>query len=139
MAEKKKRSCFVISPIGEEQSEIRNRANQVLRHIITPCVQELGYDDPIRADRIAIPGVITSQVVEHILNDDLVIADLTGHNANVFYELSIRHIIRKPLVQIIDIKDRIPFDIATSRTIPFDYKDLDSVAHCKDELKKTDS
>lgn len=125
--------CFVISPIGEAESETRKRSDQVLKHVIRPAVQQCGYK-AVRADEIDKPGLITSQVIQHIVNDDLVIADLTERNPNVFYELAIRHSIRKPLVQIIKKGEQIPFDIAGTRTIYVDHKDLDSVDNAKNEI-----
>jgi hypothetical protein len=86
------KTCFVIAPIGEADSEDRKRSDQVVNFVITPAVAECGYK-PIRADKISEQGIITSQVIEHIVNDPLVIADLTKQNANVFYELAIRHAI----------------------------------------------
>lgn len=127
--------CFVIAPIGEEGSEIRRRSDQVLKHIISPAAKDCGYET-IRADKISEPGMITSQVIQHLLDDPLVIADLTGRNPNVFYELAVRHAIRKPIVQIIQTGEPIPFDVAQSRTILVDHRDLDSAAHCRDELAK---
>jgi hypothetical protein len=76
-------------------------------HIIHPVAKECGYL-AIRADEISEPGIITSQVIQHLLDDHLVIADLTGHNANVFYELAIRHAIRKPVLQLIQKGEQIP-------------------------------
>jgi hypothetical protein len=88
--------CFVIAPIGTEGSDVRVRSDQVLKHIITPAARECGYE-PIRADQISEPGLITSQVIQHIVQDPLVIADLTGRNPNVFYELAVRHAIKNRL------------------------------------------
>lgn len=122
--------CFVISPIGEEGTETRSRADKVLKHVIKPAALECGYE-AIRADEIADPGLITSQVIQHIIDDDLVIADLTGRNPNVFYELALRHALRKPLVQIIQKGESLPFDVAEMRTIPLDHTDLDSVEQAK--------
>lgn len=131
--DEKLKTCFVIAPIGDEGSEIRKRSDQVLTHIIKPAVKECGYE-AVRADEISEPGIITSQVIQHIIDDDLVIADLTGKNPNVFYELAVRHTVRKPVVQLIESSESIPFDVAPTRTIHFDLGDLDSVANCKDEL-----
>jgi hypothetical protein len=123
----------VIAPIGEENTEVRRRSDQVLNHIITPAARDRGYET-VRADKISEPGLITSQVIQHLLDDPLVVADLTGRNPNVFYELAIRHAIRKPVVQLIQIDEPIPFDVAQSRTVQVDHRDLDSVARCKEEL-----
>ncbi len=127
--------CFVIAPIGDEGTAGRQRSDQVFNHIITPVAKECGYE-PIRADKISEPGIITSQVIQHLLDDALVIADLTDRNANVFYELAIRHAVRKPVVLIIRAGERIPFDVAQSRTIQVDHTDLDSVDRCKKEICK---
>lgn len=134
MAKKEdKKICFVISPIGEDGSETRIRSNKVLKHIITEPVSQLGYE-VIRADKISEPGIITTQIIEYIVDAELVIADLTEHNPNVFYELAIRHAMRKPLVQIIRKGDIIPFDVAATRVIQFDLLDLDSVAVAREEI-----
>lgn len=127
--------CFVIAPIGAEGSADRLRSDQVLKHIIGPSVRECGYE-PVRADHISEPGLITSQVIQHIVEDPLVIADLTGRNPNVFYELALRHAIKKPIVQIIHATETIPFDVAASRTVHVDHRDLDSVAKAKEEIVK---
>ncbi len=127
------RNCFVICPIGEEKSEIRRRSDQVFKHVISPAAKECGYE-ALRADHISQPGMITSQVIQHLLDDPLVVADLTGRNPNVFYELAVRHAVSKPIVQIIQGGEPLPFDVAESRTIQFGHHDLDSVAKCRDEL-----
>ncbi len=126
----KKKICFVIAPIGDEESEVRKRSDQILKHVIEPSTSECGYES-IRADKIEKPGVITSQVIQHIIEDSLVIADLTGHNANVFYELAIRHALRKPFIQMIQKGEKIPFDVSGTRTIYIDHHNLDSVGEAK--------
>jgi len=129
------KTCFVIAPIGEAGSDIRKRSDQVLKHVIVPAVEECGYN-ALRADQMSEPGMITSQVIQHIVDDPLVVADLTGWNPNVFYELAIRHALRKPLVQMIKRGEQIPFDVAGTRTIYVDHKDLDSVEEAKEEIGK---
>jgi hypothetical protein len=89
-------------------------------------VAECGFDT-LRADQISEPGLITPQVIRHVINDPLAIADLSGPNPNVFYELAIRHAIGKPLVQIIQKDEKIPFDVMGMRTIPVDYRYPDTV------------
>lgn len=131
MSEKK--HCFVIAPIGESDSDTRKRSDQVLKHIIRPAVEACGYAAE-RSDEIDKPGIITSQVIQRVVNDSLVVADLTERNPNVFYELAIRHAIRKPLVQLIKKGERIPFDVAGTRTVQVDHQDLDSVETAKSEI-----
>jgi hypothetical protein len=57
----------------------------------------------------------------------LVIADLSFHNPNVFYELAIRHAARLPIVQLIRVGDRLPFDVHQMRTIVVDNRDIYSL------------
>lgn len=129
----KDKTCFVIAPIGEDDSDTRKRSDQVLNHIIKPAAEDCGYN-AIRADEIDRPGIITSQVIQHVVNDPLVVADLTERNPNVFYELAIRHALRKPLIQLMEKGEQIPFDVAATRTISVDLHDLDSVADAKDSI-----
>ncbi len=130
-----KRLCFVISPIGDDGTETRRRADQVFKHVIEPAAQECDYQ-AIRADQISKPGIITSQIIKHLAEDPLVIADLAGHNPNVFYELAIRHVARKPVIQITEVGEAIPFDVAPTRAIQLDHKDLESASLCKQNLVK---
>jgi hypothetical protein len=125
----------VIAPLGEDGSIVRNRSDKVFRHVIKPSVEECGYS-PLRSDIEPTPGMIGQQIIDHLLNDDLVIADLTGQNANVFYELAIRHMANKPVVQLIEKGENLPFDITQSRTIFLDHTDLDSADICRQEIVK---
>lgn len=112
-----KKTCFVIGPIGEPESDIRDWSDKILECIVTPAVKACGYKQPVRADKIAQSGLITIQIMQHLVRDDLVVADLTGPNANVYYELAVRHAARKPFVQLIKTGERIPFDLKDLRTI----------------------
>ena len=90
--EKKLKRCFVIGPIGDEGLEVRNKADWLLLEIIKPVLEADTFGYVVkRSDEISEPGMITDQVISSVLDDDLVIADLTGHNPNAFYELAIRH------------------------------------------------
>ena len=128
-----KKECFVIAPIGEPESETRKRSDLILKYVINPAVEKCGYR-ATRSDKISEPGMISSQVIQHIVDDPLVIADLTEMNPNVFYELAIRHVICKPFVQIIKKGEQIPFDVSGARTIYVDHQDLESVEEAKSEI-----
>lgn len=111
--------CFYITPIGEAGSEQRSHSDLFLSSIVEPALEEFGLK-VVRADQIGQPGLITSQIIEHIIKSRLAIADLSFHNANVFYELCLRHAFRLPTVQIIRVGDKIPFDVSQVRTIQID-------------------
>jgi hypothetical protein len=111
--------CFVIGPIGPPESVIRTAADDLLKYMIQPTVKALDYDDPIRADKLPEPGRITSQIIELLQTADLVIADLSGHNANVYYELSYRHAIGKSAIIMAPEGTTLSFDVFDARTIPY--------------------
>jgi hypothetical protein len=111
--------CFVIGPIGEVGTAVRADADDFMKYIVTPVVtsKDFGYEPPIRADNLNDPGRITSQIIKLLMDADLVIADLTGNNANVFYELSLRHAVGKPVVHMALEGTRLSFDVRDNRTI----------------------
>src|SRR5450759_1441479 len=128
------KTCFFISRIGDPGSADRDFSDKLLKYILAPVLEKCGYETPVRADHITQPGVITTQVFTHLWDDDLVVADLTGENPNVFYELAVRHIRRKPFVHMIQSGHRIPFDIAPNRTIEFDF-DIEKAEKAKTVLE----
>jgi hypothetical protein len=115
--------CFYISPIGEENSEHRKHSDLFLGSVVEPALEEFNLK-VVRADKIGKPGMITKQIIEYIVRSRLVIADLSFHNPNVFYELSLRHACRLPTVQLIRKSDKIPFDLDNFRTIGIDTTDI---------------
>ncbi len=127
-------TCLVISSVGDPGTEARRRADQVFKHIIEPVVSALGYAAK-RADEMGLPGIITAQLLAAVADSDLLVADLTDHDANVFYELAIRHASQRPVVQLIDSAQRPPFDLAHMRTIQLDIHDLDSAEDARRQLE----
>lgn len=129
-AERGRKVCFVVAPIGEPDTETRKKSDQVLRHIVKPCL-EPDYE-VVRADQISRPGVITVQIVQRLFDADLVVADLTERNANVYYELAIRHATGKPSLHIASHDQQIPFDVQDMRFVRYDLTNPDSL----DEARK---
>src|SRR6266568_1911294 len=107
--------CFFITPLGADGSETRIRADE-LQSIISEVLGEHGLT-VTRADKIGEPGMITQQVVRAILQSQMVFADLTGANANVYYELGVAHSLSRPLVTLIDKARNLTFDTAHDRAI----------------------
>jgi hypothetical protein len=115
--------CFYVTPIGEPDSDERKHADLFLSHIVEPALEEFGLK-VVRADQIGKPGMITGQVIQHVVRSRLVIADLSFHNPNVLYELSLRHACRLPTVHLIRESERIPFDLDQFRTIQIDTSSI---------------
>jgi hypothetical protein len=127
--------CFFIAPIGSVGSPERERSDGVRDFIVKPAVAELGLN-VMRADDIGQPGQITHQVIEHVLGARGAVADLSDRNANVYYELAVRHAARLPVVLIASESERkrLPFDVNQMRTIFFDHTNLGSAAAAKAEI-----
>lgn len=119
-------TCFYIAPIGEDGSDARKHSDLFLGSIVEPALEPFQLT-VIRADAIDKPGVITRQVLDYIMKSRLVVADLSFHNPNVFYELALRHAVKLPIVQIIRAADRLPFDVNQMRTIQIDTTDIYSL------------
>jgi hypothetical protein len=133
-----KKLCFVIGPIGEPGSQTRIHANWLLKEIIQPVFAENFPDFRVeRADEITAPGSINSQVINRLWDAPLVIADMSQHNANAFYELAIRHIVRLPTIHMIHSADKIPFDVAPYRAISFSWAEAEHLKEARAALKST--
>jgi hypothetical protein len=96
----KPKLCFVVSPIGAEDSKERIHADWVLDRIIKPVMARFEGYYVKRADQDARPGIIASQLIKDLLQADLIVADTSFHNPNVFYEIGICHVLRKPIIHI---------------------------------------
>lgn len=120
--------CFIIGPIGDKFAPVGSpgRENyedalQVYEHVILPACRSHNIE-PVRADGIAKAGEITEQIFRHLAQDEVVIADVSGGNPNVMYELGLRH--TTPLLTIqIGEYGQLPFDVTAVRTIQFSRSD----------------
>lgn len=133
----KDKTCFIITPIGDDQSDIRRAADGVIDAVIVPALCNMGFDEEnIKvAHRMPSPGSINKQVISSVLECDLAIANLTNLNPNVMYELAIRHAARKPVIQICQKGTRLPFDITEERTI-FYTNDMAGVIELNNNFKE---
>ena len=116
ITEKIKDSCFIITPIGSAESETFKKTNGLIASIIDPVLKTFDFK-AVPAYEIPNSGSINRQILKSILNDKLVIANLTGLNPNVMYELAVRHAVRLPVIIMAEHGTNLPFDITDQRTI----------------------
>jgi uncharacterized protein (TIGR02996 family) len=113
------KKCFVIMPYGSNDERLQRHYAGVYQSIIVPAATKAGYAVK-RSDIAAEPGNITQDIIRDLADSDMVIADLTAANANVFFELGVRHTMRKSgTVHIIDQSHSMPFDIREYRAISY--------------------
>lgn len=134
-SEAKEKKCFIITPIGNSNDVIFRHINGVIQSVIRPVLECYGFSDIRAAHEMSEPGSINNQIVNRIINDDLVIANLTEKNPNVMYELCLRHVAAKPVIHICEEGTNLPFDIKGERTI-FYTNDMYGVNELKNELIK---
>ena len=130
------KTCFIVSPIGEEGTDIRKRADQLFKHIISPVCNECGFK-AVRVDQINQADSITQTIIDYLKKSELVIADMTGHNPNAFYEMGFRASTGRPMVHMKEKGEKIPFDIAGIRAFDYDLTELDLVDEVKERLRQT--
>jgi len=116
------KTCFIISSIGKEDSEIRKISDEKYELVFEPVLNETGYS-VTRSDKIATPGSISREIVQKLIESDLVIADVTDENPNVFYELAIRNAVKKSVIIFKKPNQSMPFDIYDKRAISIDRND----------------
>ncbi len=116
--------AFVIRPFSEKTDLDGKKINfdEVHNKLIQPAIKDCGLQGSTTGEIID-AGNIREDMFQLILEADLVICDITIHNANVFYELGIRHALRKKRTILIkgeNVADSTPFDILTDRYLAYD-------------------
>jgi hypothetical protein len=130
-----KKKCFVISPIGKPGEEPRRYANWFLNGIVKPALEDLF--EVRRGDDDRESEIITTKVIERIREADLIVADLTGSNPNVFYELGVAHSFERRVIQMIRGNPAdVPFDVNPVRTVPYSVHEFDDLGRYQKELRE---
>lgn len=109
--------AFIVRPFGTKEGIDFDR---VEAELIRPALESLGISGGTTGEIVA-QGNIRTDMFQRLLTADLVVADLSIHNANVFYELGIRHALRdRHTVLIRHRHHAVPFDLSTDRYMPYD-------------------
>lgn len=120
------KTCFVVMAIGDQEYngqkinayELKNKYDDLIKEALLRANPQLNV---VRADEIALPGSISSDILTHIMHADYVVADVTYPNPNVYYELGLRHASRSGTIIIKDSSGpRVPFDISHLRHFEYD-------------------
>lgn len=104
--------CFAIMPFG-------GWFDDYYTTIYCPAIENAGLK-PCRADDLYRPSTIVHDIWSYTKRAKLILADLTGKNANVFYELGLAHALAKPAILVVENMDDVPFDLRALRIIEYD-------------------
>ena len=104
--------CFVMMPFG-------NPMDRIYENVISKTLSECGLTS-VRADEIFDTKPIMISVMQKINEAELIIAEVTGRNANVFYELGIAHVLKDKVILITQTQDDVPFDLQHFRYILYE-------------------
>jgi len=115
--------AFVIRPFGKKKDSSGKEVDfdRVHEKLIGPALEATGLGGSTTGE-IVEPGNIREDMFSLIFEADLVVCDISVHNANVFYELGIRHALRKKRTVLIKggpTNDSPPFDLLTDRYLPY--------------------
>jgi hypothetical protein len=128
--------CFVIMPFGRKQDATGKWIDfdRVYKDIIKPAVSKVPLED-LRADQEQLGGIIHKSMFERLTMSRYSVADLTAANANVFYELGVRHAARPySTVLLLAAGERLPFDVQSLRCVRYglneDGTPSDPIAAC---------
>jgi len=122
-------SVFVLMPFAPEFQPVYD-------DIIVPAVK--AYDmNVVRADNIYSPGIVMRQIWEHINTARFLIADLTGKNPNVFYELGLALALEREVILLAQSSDDVPFDLRHMRYFHYSLTGQRAIEKSKEELMKT--
>lgn len=133
--------CFVLMPFGKkpDAAGVMMDFDVVYHDLIAPAIEEAGLES-LRADEEMTGGIIHKPMFERLILCEFAIADLTTANANVFYELGLRHAVRPwSTVLIFGEGSRLPFDVALLRALPYQLNAAglpENVAENKQRLVK---
>lgn len=127
---KTSKSCFFITPIGAPDTVERRRADWIFHHVIEPVAEKLELDAE-RADLMSGSAMISTNIFKAISEAPVCVADLTGLNPNVFYEIGVRHSLKLPIIHLAQAGTTLPFDTAPHLTHFYDLADFNSMAALK--------
>lgn len=122
-------NCFFISAIGDSNSEQRRNSNEVIEQLVKPVMDSIGFK-VVRADLINGPTQIFEDIKNHLNLDEIVIADISYNNPNVFFEIGYRYSnnldkdkSKMPiLIRRKDSNFYPPFDISGFRYLEYELK-----------------
>ncbi|MGH7496585.1 MAG: DUF1566 domain-containing protein [bacterium] len=128
MPTRNKKLCFVLMPFKDDLKVVYWKA-------IRPACEKADFAS-LRVDELKGAFNINRKIIEHIIRSEAIVADLTGWNPNVFYEMGVAHALDNKTIMIIQKQDKLPFDVSTYRCILYDQTEAGLTSLC-DEVRES--
>jgi hypothetical protein len=128
----RKKSMFFICPLSGKGTKIRKRSDYLMEYILKDVANNLGY--VVKRADLSFDTKISESIHKEIFNSDVVIADLSDNNPNVYYELGKRHAWKGACVHLINDLKKIPFDLRDFRIFEYDLTDLEKAEELKRDI-----
>src|SRR5262245_21599368 len=134
------KTCFVIMPFGKKKvGDQEVDFDFIYREVFAPAIEATPLPEgdgvrlvPKRTDQDFFAGDISQEMFEYLEYSRFALADISGLNANVFYELGVRHRAHEAGTAIFrQIGSPIPFDINTVKAFDYEYQPAENVPQAR--------
>lgn len=139
--------CFVIMPFSSTKTHSEDYWSRHFTHFLKPLIEECGDIAAFRSEPLR--GSITNQIITDLIFSQIVVADITDYNPNVFWELGVRQSFRHGTITIAEEGTKPPFDITTKGILyynsdhqnigEFKKKFQEAIRDCVENPQGTDS
>jgi tetratricopeptide (TPR) repeat protein len=139
------RVCFAVMPFGTKTvtDKVIN-FDWIYETVFVPAIRavalpEGGFLEPRRTDKDFLASDITVDMFQYLEYSRMVLVDITGLNANVFYELGVRHRARQSgtaILRQIEYEDKLPFDISHIKAFPYRYEPEADAEKAREDIKE---
>src|SRR3954453_19729869 len=135
--------CFAVMPFGKKPVQGNEiDFDWIYDDVFVPAIKavplpEGGFLEPRRPDKDFVTSDISVDMFRYLEYSRMVIADITGLNANVFYELGLRHRGRQSgtaILRQVQYEDKLPFDISHIKAFPYRYQPEDDAAKARGDI-----
>lgn len=129
------RTCFVIMPFSATQSCTEEEWTWIFQNLFKPAIEGAGLGYECRRSQ-ANRGNIVAKIIRDLNDSYVLLADLTDRNANVFYELGVRHALKNRSIILAQKREDLPFDLQAYASHVYDWKTEEARARFVEKIRQ---
>ena len=128
--------CYVSQPLGYVDSATKEKSDILYNDIIFGALKKHGYT-AVRGDEIIASGPIQEKIKEYVTGCGLFIADITGSNPMVMFEVGMRQMTNKPIMLVAEgDRSHPPFNLAAQQIVSYDLSNLEKIGRARDNIEE---